>query len=112
MAKELGKGANINNGIFCGSFGIEEIAIMDPNVHNPKSIMQFLTLPAVASRATSTRQGLIMDFTKSIMLTSQEYMNAALEVRCLRFVLIAEKETSKQEREKEQRRGNWKNKRK
>ena len=71
---------------------IDEIATIDPIVENPKSIITFLTLPTTTPRAMSRRWDPIMDFTKSLILTLDEYVNAVLEVRCVRLAMVAEKE--------------------
>ena len=73
--------------------------IVAPEVKNPKSITTFLTLSAVAPRTPSRRRDPIMDFTKSVMLTSDEYVTATLEVRRIRLALAAEKEQNRQNRE-------------
>ena len=78
---------------------VHEIAAVDTNIKNPELIMTFLTLPAAAPRATSRRRDPIMDLTKSVMLTSDEYITAALEVRRTRLALATEKETNRQNRE-------------
>ena len=72
---------------------------MDPNVENPESITKFLTLPPAMPRAMSRYRDSIMDFTKSVMLTSDEYVTTALEVRQTRLALVAEKEQNRQNRE-------------
>ena len=66
---------------------VEEIAAMDSNVENLESITTFLMLPTVAARAMSRRRDPTMDFTKSIILTSEAYVNALLEVRRARLAV-------------------------
>ena len=73
----------------------KEIATRDPNVHNLESITRFLTLPTVVPRAKSTRRDPIIDFTKPMMLTSKEYANATLEVKCTRLIVAIEKKKSR-----------------
>ena len=58
---------------------VEEICAVDSNIKNPESIIRFLTLLTVVPRATSRRRDSIMDFIKSVMLTSEEYVNATSE---------------------------------
>ena len=67
---------------------VDKIATIDTNIENPESITTFLTLPMVAPRATSRRP----NFTKSVMLTSEQYMNVVLEARRARFTMATEKE--------------------
>ena len=83
---------------------VEEIAVVDTDVENLESITTFLTLPAAAPHMTSRRHDLIMDFTKFIMLTSDEYVTAALEVQRTRLALAAEKEQNRQNREEAKKR--------
>ena len=45
-----------------------------------------------------------MDFTKSVMLTSDEYVTAALEVRRTRLALAAKKEQNRKNKEEPRRR--------
>ena len=83
---------------------VEEIAMVDIDVENLESITTFMTLPAAAPCATSRQHDPIMDFTKSVMLTSDEYVTAALEVRRIRLALAAKKEQNRQNREEAKKR--------
>ena len=78
---------------------VEEIAALNPDIENPESITTFLTLPAAASRTTLRQCDPIMDFTKSVMLTLNEHIIIALEVRRTRLALAAEKERNRHNRE-------------
>ena len=69
---------------------VDETASIDPNVKNPELITAILMLHTAAPRATSRRRNPIMDFTKSVMLTLEEYVNAALEVKRARLAMAAE----------------------
>ena len=83
---------------------VNEITAVDTDIENLKSITTFLTLPTAAPRATSRRCDPIMDFTKSVMLTSDEYATAVLEVRRTRLALVAEKEQNRQNRKEARKR--------
>ena len=83
---------------------VEEIAVVDLDVENPESITTFLTLPTATPRVTSRRHDPIIDFTKSVMLTSDEYITIVLEVRRTRLALAVEKEQNRQQREKAKKR--------
>ena len=77
----------------------EEIGGLDPEVHVPDSITQFLQLPSFTPRANSRQRDPIVDYTKSVILTSAEYEDAAIVVVNKRDRAIKEKERQKQERE-------------
>ena len=83
---------------------VQEIAAVDTDIENPELITTFLTLPAVAPHASSRRHDPIMDFTKSVMLMSDEYVTAALEVHRTRLALVVEKEQDRQNREEAKKR--------
>ena len=85
---------------------VEAIAAVDTNVENRESITTFLTLHATVPRASSRRHDPIMDFTKSVMLMSDEYVTAALEVWRTRLALADEKEQNRQNRDEAKKR-NW-----
>ena len=59
----------------------EDIGATEPEVQLLESITRFLTLPSIAPRVSQRHQDPIMDFTKSIILTSDEYMEAVAELR-------------------------------
>ena len=77
----------------------DEIGGLDPEVQAPDSITQFLQLPSFTPRANSRRRDPIVDYTKSVILTSAEYEDAAIAVQNQRENAIKEKERQKQERE-------------
>jgi hypothetical protein len=77
----------------------EEIAVPDPTVQNPDSITQFLQLPSFTTRPNSRRRDPIVDYSKSVILTSTEYENAAIAIVNAREAAMKEKERQKQERE-------------
>ena len=75
---------------------MEETVVVDPNVDNLEFVTRFLTLPIVAREViTSRRQNPILDFTKLVMLTSYQYMNATIEVRYARLVVATKKERNR-----------------
>jgi hypothetical protein len=61
----------------------EEVASLDPTVSAPESITQFLILPTITARANPQRRltDPVVDFTKSIMLTSDGYLNAVQQLQ-------------------------------
>ena len=77
----------------------EEIAVPNPTVQNPNSITQFLQLPSFTTRPNSRRRDPIVDYSKSVILTSTEYENAAIAIVNARKAAMKEKEQQKQERE-------------
>ena len=56
--------------------GAVEIATIDAGEGEPESITRFLTLPTIAARASSKCRDPLLDFTKSKILTSDEYTAA------------------------------------
>ena len=71
---------------------VDEIIAIDPTIENPKSITTFLMFPIAAPGAMSRRRDSIIDITKYVMLTSNEYVIVVLEVRWTRLALAVEKE--------------------
>jgi hypothetical protein len=61
-----------------GPLVAEEIVGLDPIVTNWESITQFLTLPTITTRANPRRRTTdpLVDFTRSVMLTSDVYLDA------------------------------------
>lgn len=82
----------------------EEVAGLDPDVSQPESITQFLQLPTFAPRANSRRRDPIVDFAKSIILTSHAYEEAAVGVITAREAAAQQKEQQKQDREEARKR--------
>lgn len=58
---------------------VEDVVGYERDGDATDSIRRFLTLPTVTARVTQKFRDPIMDFTKSIMLTSDEYVNATAE---------------------------------
>jgi hypothetical protein len=77
----------------------EEVSRLDPDVSAPESITHFLQLPRLAPRASSRRSDPVVDFAKSIILTSTAYEEAAMGVRAARENSMHEKARQRQERE-------------
>ena len=59
----------------------EELVGLEAGSENVPSITKFLTLPTVAARASARMRDPIMDFSKSIMLTSEEHMATATHLK-------------------------------
>jgi hypothetical protein len=76
---------------------LEEIGGLDPEVHVPDSITQFLQLPSFTPRMNSRWRDPIVDYTNFVILTSVEYEDATIAVVNQRDHAIKEKERQKQE---------------
>ena len=63
------------------------------------SITQFLTLPTVATRVSRWSKDPIMDFSKSIMLTSDQYINATTQLKEARAKSTRQKKQARLEKE-------------
>jgi hypothetical protein len=60
----------------------EEAVGLDPTVSTPESIMRFLTLPTITAKAPRRRFiDPVVDFTKSVMLTSDIYVRAVEQLQ-------------------------------
>ena len=60
----------------------EDVVRLDAEVPRPESITHFLTLPSVTERPNPRRRlDPIINFTKSVMLTSDQYVEAAEHVK-------------------------------
>jgi len=59
----------------------KEMGDLDVDIEEVPSITCFFTLPSVMPRVTKKHQDPIFDFTKSIMLTSDDYMKAAADLK-------------------------------
>jgi hypothetical protein len=76
-----------------------KIATFDSCESDPHSIMQFLQLPTVTTRVNSTRKDPIIDYTKSIILSSSQYIEASTHIRCCKENAMREKATPKERKE-------------
>jgi hypothetical protein len=74
----------------------DEAIALDPEVSEPHSMTTFLTLPTMTARANPAKKDPIINFAKSIVLTSDQYVQAAMHLKNTR---------KKATREKEQKRG-------
>ena len=83
----------------------EDIGAADPEIQSLESITCFLTLPSITPQVSQRHQDPIMDFTKSIILTSDEYIEVAAELRQAKEDAAKEKQRQREEK-KEQRK--WK----
>jgi hypothetical protein len=84
--------------------GDDELVGLEAGGENAGSITRFLTLPTVAARANARHRDPIMDFSKSIMLTSNEYMAAAASVAESKANAAREKEIARAEKEERRKR--------
>ena len=80
----------------------DDIGIVDPDVECLNSITRFLTLSTMTPRVSYKHRDPIIDFTKSIMLTSDEYMQAATELCQSKIDAAKEKERLQIEKEERQ----------
>jgi hypothetical protein len=79
--------------------GAVEIATIDAGEGEPESITRFLTLPTIAARASSKRRDPLLDFTKSKILTSDEYTAAIQRLNDAKELAAREKERMRTEKE-------------
>jgi flagellar biosynthesis GTPase FlhF len=77
----------------------EEIGLLDPTVEEPESRTQFLQLPSVTARTSGRHRDPVMEFSKSIIITSAEYIEAAHAIKTARENDKKAKELAKQSRE-------------
>ena len=82
----------------------EQAASADPEVLELQSITTFLTLPIVTARANLGKKDPIINFAKSIVLTSDQYLQAATHLKNTREQAAREKEQKRGERVELQRR--------
>ena len=83
----------------------EEVVGLDPTVSNPDSITCFLTLPTITVRAPRRRLiDPIMDFSKSVILTSDNYVSAIEQLQEKKEEAARAKERYRIEREETKRR--------
>jgi hypothetical protein len=76
-----------------------EIAGVDIAEGEPESITRFLTLPTITARASSRRKDPLLDFTKSKILTSDEYAAAVQRLNDAKEFAAREKERMRTEKE-------------
>ena len=76
-----------------------EIMSIDNVEGEPQSITRFLTLPTTTARASSRRRDPLLDFTKSIILTSDEYTAAVQRLNDAKELAAREKERLRTEKE-------------
>ena len=82
----------------------EEVLGLEVDPDGVESIMRFLTLPTVAQRVNVRHRDSIMDFSKSIMLTSDQYISAAAHVHEAKATAARQKEIARQEKEERRKR--------
>ena len=71
--------------------GAVEITTIDAGEGEPESITRFLTLPTIAARASSKCRDPLLDFTKSKILTSDEYTAAVQRLNDAKELAAREK---------------------
>ena len=81
-----------------------DVGTFDTEAPAAESITQFLQLPRFTPRATSRRRDPVVDFAKSVILTSVEYEEAAAGIIAAREDAAKEKERQKQQREETKKR--------
>jgi hypothetical protein len=59
----------------------DEIAGMDNDGDEPESITRFLTLPIVTQDCNPRMKDPVVDFSKSVILTSDQYVAAATQMQ-------------------------------
>lgn len=82
----------------------DEVIGLEANPNDVESITRFLTLPTVAARVNARHRDPIMDFSKSIMLTSEQYISAAAQVQEAKAAATRQKEIARQEKEERKKR--------
>jgi hypothetical protein len=84
----------------------QEAAGLDPIVSTPQSITHFLALPTITAKANPRRHCVdpVVDFMKSIMLTSDVYLDTVQQMQEKRNHLAMEKKRNWNEREELKRR--------
>ena len=82
----------------------EEVLGLEADPDDVESITRFLTLPTVAQRVNARQRDPIMDFSKSIMLTSDQYISAAAHEQEAKAAATRQKEIARQEKEERRKR--------
>jgi hypothetical protein len=82
----------------------DEIAGMDNDGNEPESITRFLTLPTVTQWCNPRMKDPVVDFLKSVNLTSNQYIAVATQMQQEREEALREKERNKLEREETRKR--------
>ena len=77
----------------------DEMGSIDPDVEAVQSSTRFLTLPSLTRRVNRNPRDPMIDFTKSIMLTSDEYVTAVEAARQAKINATKEKERLREEKE-------------
>jgi hypothetical protein len=76
----------------------EEAAGLDPAISEPQSMTRFFTLPTVIARINPKRGDPIVNFAKSINLTSDQYVEAVHQMKCRKEEVAMAKERIREER--------------
>ena len=83
---------------------VEDLSAAELEVQSLESITRFLTLPSTAPRMSQRHKDPIMDFIKSIILTSDEYTEAEAELRQAKEDAAKEKQRQREEKEEQRKR--------
>lgn len=70
----------------------DEVIGLEAGIDGVESITRFLTLLTVAARVNARHHDPIMDFSKSIMLSSEQYISAAAQVQEAKAATTRQKE--------------------
>jgi hypothetical protein len=81
-----------------------KIASMENDGDEPKSITCFLTLPTIMQQCNPRTKDPTVDFLKSVILTSDQYIAAATQMQQTREEALREKERNKLEKEETRKR--------
>jgi hypothetical protein len=60
---------------------VDEISGLADDVKHAQSITRFLTLPIVTQRSNPRNRDPVVDFTKSVILTSDQYLAATTQLQ-------------------------------
>lgn len=82
----------------------DEVIGLEASLDGVESITRFITLPTVVARVNARHRDPIMDFSKSIMLTSEQYISAAAQVQEAKAAAARQKEIARQEKEERRKR--------
>ena len=76
----------------------DEVVGLDPAIMEPHLLTRFLMLPTATTRINPKKQGPIVNFAKSIILTSDQYVESAHQMRTRREEATTTEECNKEER--------------
>jgi hypothetical protein len=89
----------------CSNPEVEEVVgCLDPDVSHPDSITRFLILPIVTQHSHVYSKDPVVNFAKSVILTSDEYVVAATRLKETREKAVKAKEQNKVQKEETRKR--------